>query len=99
MFESDADRLALIKSLGGQLVRYAGGEFWAIFDREYYEAGFGDGPAVESSQPALTARTSDVKNLLKDTPLDITVDGQVETYFVKRHQPDGTGMSVVFLKR
>lgn len=97
MFESDADRLALIKALGGQLVRHPAGEFWAIFEREYYEAAFGDGPGVGTSQPALTsARTIDVKALTRDTPLRI--DGESETFFVKKHQPDGTGMSVVLVK-
>lgn len=98
MFESDADRLALIQSLGGQLVRYEGGEFWAIFEKEYYEVAFAGGPAIESAAPAFTAvRTIDVQALGKDTPLHI--DGETDAYLIKKHQPDGTGMSIVFLKR
>ena len=90
--ETDADRLAMIKSLGGQLVRHPSGEFWALFDNEYYESDFG--PGVEGRQPVLTARTIDVQGLAKDVPID--VNGV--TYLFKRHEPDGTGMSRVPLK-
>jgi hypothetical protein len=91
--ESDAGRLAMIKGLGGQLVRHEQGEFWAIFDNEYLALLDG---AVESRGPALIAvRTSDVHELLKDSWLQV---GD-ESYRVKQQQPDGTGMSVVLLKR
>lgn len=89
--DSDADRLALIKGLGGQLVRHDAGEFWAVFDREYVLILDG----VESRSTALSAaRTSDIDALPKDTLL--TIDG--EDWQIKRHEPDGTGMSVVMLK-
>lgn len=89
--DTDADRLAMIKSLGGQLVRHVSGEFWAIFDREFLLVI----DTVESRQPVLTARTSDVKELPKETALEV---GD-ETSRIKRHEPDGTGMSLVILKR
>lgn len=94
--ESDADRLAMIKSLGGQLVRVPNGEFWAIFDKE--TADILGGPAVESRQPELSScRTSDVERLqiIKDDPVEIGT----ETYRVKKPEDDGTGMSRVLLKR
>jgi hypothetical protein len=89
--ETDADRLAMIKSLGGQLVRHVSGDFLAIFDRDFLLVS----DAVESRVPALTARTIDVTELAKDVVLDI---GGTE-YRIKRHEPDGTGMSIVVLKR
>jgi hypothetical protein len=93
--ESDADRLASIKSLGGQIVRHADGEFWAIFESPYHESAFSDGPSVETRQPMLTAaRTCDVDVLSKDTVLHVA--GM--QYLFKRHEPDGTGMSTVFLR-
>lgn len=92
MIESDADRLAMIKGLGGQLVRHAGGEFWAIFDRP--SALSPDG-AVETRQPVLQARSIDVDTLTKDAPLSIGTD----EYRIKRLEPDGTGMTTIILKR
>lgn len=92
MIESDATRLRMIKAVGGVLIRHDGGEFWAIFENEYLAVIDG---MVESKGPALTARTSDVQDLPKDTVLD--VNGS--EYLIKRHEPDGTGMSSVLLKR
>ena len=94
MLESDADRLASIKALGGQLVHHDAGSFWAIFENQYHEAGFNDGPSVETRQPVLTARTSDVHALEKDALLEVSG----EQFRFKRHEPDGTGMSLVFLR-
>jgi len=81
-------------SVGGLfLVTHSEGSFWAIFDREAFLSIDG---SVESRNPALTAaRTSDVCDLPKDAVLDI---GGAE-YRIKRHEPDGTGMSLVILKR
>lgn len=90
MFESDADRLALIKGLGGLLVRHDGGEFWAIFDRDYATA-----ESVETRVTALTARTSDVQSMSKDT----TVYVGDEMFRIKRHEPDALGMTALILKR
>lgn len=94
MLESDADRLASIQALGGQLVSTPAGQFWAIFENQYLEGGFSDGPSIETRQPILTARTSDVQSLAKDTVLEI--GGR--QYLLKRHESDGTGMSLVFLR-
>lgn len=89
--ESDADRLASIKALGGQLVRYQGGEFWAIFDNDY-ETVLND--MVESRGPALSARTIDVQALAKDVVLPVSGTD----YRIKRPESDGTGMTVLLLK-
>lgn len=92
MMESDADRLAFVKSLGGQLVRHDAGQFWAVFDREFSLSVDG---VVESRAPALTARTSDVDALVKDMVLAVGED----EYRVKRLEPDGTGITTVILRR
>jgi hypothetical protein len=98
MLISNDLHLTALRVTGAVTVRHPSGEFKAHFRKEYYEAAFSGGPAVESAQPALTrVRTIDVQSLIKDTPLQI--DGETDTYFVKRHQPDGTGMSIVLLKR
>lgn len=91
MFESDADRLALIKSLGGQLVRHQGGEFWAIFDNDYQDVLNG---MVEGRGPALTVRTIDVQALAKEVVLPVNGTD----YRIKRPEPDGTGMTLLLLK-
>lgn len=91
MFESDADRLESIKSLGGQLITCDQEKFWGIFDREYTSS---DG-VVESTQPVITARTKDVSELPKDTLLTIGA----EEFRIKRHEPDGSGYTHLFLKR
>lgn len=94
MFESDADRLETIKALDGQLVSTdQGSEFWAIFDAEYVSV-LGD-PPIESAGPVLQCRTSDARSygVRKDTRISIGA----ETYRVHRHEPDGTGMSLLFL--
>lgn len=91
--ETDADRLASIKELGGQIVSSDLGEFWAIFDNEYQSA-TGDG-MVEARGPALTCRTSDVEKLNRSAT--VIVSGV--PYKTNKHEPDGTGMSVLFLGR
>lgn len=88
--ETDADRLAMIQSLGGQLVRTPGGDFWAIFDNDFLLSG-----NIETRAPALTARSIDVESLSKDSPVEV---GST-TYRVKSPQPDGTGMTLLILKR
>ena len=60
--ETDADRLASIKGLGGQIVRAQNGSFWAIFDNDFQPA-LSDG-SIESNGPALSAcLTSDITTL------------------------------------
>ncbi|HYE70596.1 MAG TPA: hypothetical protein VD932_03635 [Aquabacterium sp.] len=94
MLETDADRLATIKALDGQLVTPDGGsKFWAVFDAEYVSV-LSD-PPMESTSPALQCRTSDVESrqIVKDTEIQVGQD----LYRVHRHEPDGTGMSVLLM--
>lgn len=93
MLESDADRLAMIKSLGGLSVSVRGQSFWAIFDNGNVDV-LG---MVESSDPFLTCRTSDVLSLaiVKDDAIEIAG----EQYRMKTTKDDGTGMTHMALKR
>jgi hypothetical protein len=91
MLESDADRLASIKGLGGQLVRTEGGEFWAIFDDDFKEMADG---LVESRGPALTLRLIEAAPLRKGASLDVA--GTM--YKVLRVEPEAsTGFATVRL--
>lgn len=93
MFETEADRLEMIKSLGGRPVRHANGEFWAIFDNGYLGISAAD-IDVEERGPRLTCRTSDVIALRKDAALEVCN----ATYRLARAEPDGTGMTVLVLR-
>jgi hypothetical protein len=92
--DTDADRLAMLKACGGVQVHAQNGDFVAIFDAAYQS--MQADPSVESSSPALNCRTSDVEllKLTKGQPLRI---GEL-SYRILRHEPDGTGISVLVLK-
>jgi hypothetical protein len=89
--ETESDRLASIQALGGQLVSAEAGQFWGIFDREFVES-----VDTETRIPVLTARTSDAEQYIPRKGAAVTVGGTV--YRVRRHEPDGTGMTLVFLE-
>lgn len=93
MFETDADRLESIKALGGQLLTTDRGHFWAIFDAAFIEVVDG----IESTQPVLTCRSSDVELQALINNSDLTIDGS--PFKVRRIETDGAGMSLVYLKR
>lgn len=95
MFESDADRLETIKSLGGQQVTIASGQkIWAIYDGAFVMVTDG----MESSSPVLQCRTSDViaLDMGKEVQIDIPNQG---SFYLHRHEPDSTGWSFLFLHR
>lgn len=94
MLESDADRLAMIKSLGGVLVSHPTGEFWGIFEAAYQSV-TSNNLDLESIGPAIQARTSDVSALPKDTPFTFTGGN----WRLKKQEPDGTGMTTVHLRQ
>jgi hypothetical protein len=94
--DTDADRLALLEGLGGVQVLCGNGSLTAIFDRQYVGEGVGD-LDVESRTPALTCRTSDVDLLKVRKGQALTLDAG--TFKVRRHEPDGTGMSVLVLEQ
>jgi len=92
--ESADDLLDIVEALGGidaesVTVTYTGGSFSAIFERPFVEV-----EGVESRQPVLIARTDDVDALAKDTSLTV----QSVVYKLRRHEPDGTGITRLILK-
>jgi len=95
MLQTDADRLESLKALDGEIVLVQGGQnFWAIFDNEFALQEFAAG-GLEDRAPMLQCRTSDVEALKigKDTALRI----RGNPFTVRRHEPDGTGMSRLIL--
>lgn len=96
MLESDADRLASIKELGGQLVRVESGvEFWAVFDEPGSITNYDD-THMNSTSPTLTARTSDVQlfNLGKRAAVTV-IEGD---FTVREHRRgEAQGWSVLYL--
>lgn len=94
--ETDADRLASIKGLDGQLVRCDLGQFWAIFDASGSQSRFDD-THINSTSPQLTGRTSDVTLLgLTKRAAAVTIDG--EDFTVREHlRGDAPGWSVLIL--
>lgn len=96
--ESADDLLDMIQALGGidadtVTVTYSGGSFSAIFERPFVEVPGGE-VGVESRQPVLVARTSDVSALAKDATLTV----QSVAYKLRRAEPDGTGVTRLILK-
>lgn len=89
--ESDAERLSSLMALGGESVVCATGSFTAIFDNDYIAVG-----EVEERGPGLTVRTSDVTQLLLRKGTVLTI--QSAQYRIRRHEPDGTGMSRLILE-
>lgn len=97
--ESDADRLAFLSTdeFATTVVVLDQGSpeptFVAIFDRPYEGVFAGEGPGLQSTQPMITARTSDVSGFAEGQRL--LIDGTV--YRFERDEPDGTGFSNVRL--
>lgn len=97
MFESDADRLALIKSVGGEQFSTGYTEpLWAIFDRESIDSE-GSFVPVKNRKPMLTCRESDVElhGLVSKSVVERLSDGSKWT--VREFEPDGVGMVLVSL--
>ena len=82
----------MLRSVGGAEYPTDGGNILGVFDHEYV-----DGVDVEGRQPLLTSATADVVALGLRKGSLVTVGG--ETYRVRRHEPDGTGMSRLILEQ
>lgn len=91
--ETEFDRLALLKATG-RCVLVDGREVWALFERDHAGIEFQDGVQMGSSQPRITARTSD----LADARRGSTVLVDEAEFTIYALQPDGTGMTVAPLK-
>lgn len=81
----------MCRTLGRGSVVICGGEIVpAVFRNAYDEAS-----GTESRIPMLTVPTADVERLMARKGAEVDVDGKL--YTVQRHEPDGAGMSIVYL--
>jgi hypothetical protein len=95
--ETDADRLASIKALGGQLVSSIAGSFWAIYDAVGTPMQF-DEVRINSTSPQLTARTSDVDRLQLTRGVAVHIGDAL--FAVHDHLPgDAPGWSLLILSK
>jgi hypothetical protein len=95
MLESEADRLASIKALGGEPFTTDQAEkLVAIFDNDYQDSSLGNF-SVANSEPVLHCRTTDVAAhaLVKTSKLVRDSDGSV--WFVQQRKDDGVGMTLL----
>ena len=92
--ETDADRLAMIQAVDNTTVRFNGQQVSVIFDHDHELYGVGEGVGISGRQTMVTARTMDLPGIREGS--EITVG--VSDYLVVSHQPDGTGMTVLFLR-
>jgi len=90
--ESEADRRALLEALGGICYPTAAGQLLAVFDSEYMEA-----VDTETRSQVLTCTTEDVTRL-EMVRKGASIQIGDKAYRVRRHEPDGAGMSRLFLE-
>ena len=88
--ETELDRLAYIRALGGLVVYCPLTSIEAIFDAAYVNA---DG--ADEASPALTARSSDIAAAFLRKGDSVRVADHA--YRVRAFEPDGTGMTVIRL--
>lgn len=87
MFESESDRRSILTALGGVEYTTPTGPLLAVFENEFFEAS-----ETEARNPTLTCTTEDAERVTADRKgTTITVCGVI--YRIRRHEPDGTGMS------
>lgn len=92
MLENDADRLALIRAVDGSFIKADLGVFEAIFDNDYILAG-----EVEERVAMLICLSSDVDKLKLVKGAAVAIGES--SFRVLRHEPDGTGMSRLILRK
>ena len=95
MIESDADRLASIKALGGLRALIDTGDIWGIFDNAAARTSFDDSVTVTAG-PQFECRSSDVSVLKIQKGTTLTIEKM--DYRVLRSLPDGTGMTILLLE-
>jgi hypothetical protein len=97
VLESEADRLGMIKAVGGEEFDTGHPEnLWAVFDIPTVDSGGLPIPA-RSRKPEISCRESDIvaHSIVKQTPLIRVATGV--HYVVREFEHDGTGMSVIYL--
>jgi len=90
--ETAADRTALLADYGSTVTKADASTFVAIFDNDFLAVDL-DESEVESTEPTLLARTTDVSGLAHGDSLTISA----VSYTVRGIQPDGTGMTQIML--
>lgn len=90
--ETAADRTALLTDYGTTVTKADASTFTGIFDNDFLAVDL-DESEVESTEPTLLARTSDVSGLAHGDSLTISA----VSYTVRGIQPDGTGMTQIML--
>ena len=80
-----------LRVLGGEEHDTDAGPLLGIFDHDYVE-----GVDVEARPPTLTCNTAAVERLQLRKGARVTVSGVA--YRVRRHEPDGTGLSRLILE-
>ena len=90
--ETAADRTALLADYGTTVTKADTTTFTGIFDNDFLAVDL-DESEVESTEPTLLARTSDVSGLAHGDSLTISA----VSYTVRGIQPDGTGMTQIML--
>jgi hypothetical protein len=94
--DMSADNLAMLDptEFGATSLLIAGNPVSGIFDADYFEVTNVDS-GVESSQPGVLCRSSDVSGVVHNDP--VVVDGV--NYVVVNIRPDGTGMTELMLEK
>jgi hypothetical protein len=98
LFESEADRLALVNGLGGEEFDTGKADrLLAIFERETVDS-LGQMIPVQNRRPMLTCRESDatLHELVKGSRVVRIADKA--PYIVATVEPDGSGMCILMLR-
>lgn len=93
MIESDADREAMMRSLGGVTIAVPRGTFLAYLETDYVAIG---DPPIETSVTRLMVTDSDL--FWFGVSIGSVLTAGEERYTVRSVQPDGTGMSLLLLE-
>lgn len=95
MLESDADRLAELSALGGELAQINDRDVLVLFTDEHAPLSFGNF-VVDGSTPQVLARASDIS----DVDDNSTIVVRSISYRVGAIEPDGVnGMTVIRLRK
>lgn len=92
--ETDTERTAYLADFGTTITKADASTFTAIFENQFIEAG-GAIREVESANPVLICRSTDVSDLVHDSVLTFNSS----TFHVIGIEPDGTGMTYLQLEK
>lgn len=93
MFESDADRLAMLQAVGAETVLVDNVSVTAVFVDAHTPVSLGE-HFIDSDEPQILGRTSDLKSATSSS----VVQRGAKAYGIDSIQPDGTGMTTIRLR-